>query len=243
MHVGPFHASHAPPRWWDPQHVRASPTEDGAGTVAGFLLRLHVGVRGQPGKPPAHPWAGAVEEAPARMPRLALQVHGRRPRGAPSTRREDLPEGPGTAPRCVCFPLPVPGTERTVFPTVSSQNRRTRTRTRTAEHSRGLSPAVSAVSGAHKEMGELGSRVLSQPRQHVGSDARQPRSGPGPSFLTHPPSPSAWTGRPDVLHLWTRTSWSTTGPSTHTPSGQNTIVPVNIDPSAHALRSEHLCPG
>lgn len=163
------------------------------------------------------------------------------PGGSPSTRREDLPEGPGTAPRCVCFPMPVPGTERTVFPAVSSRNRRTRTRT--AEHSRGLSPAVSAVSGAHKEVGELGSRVLSQPRQHVGSDARQPRSGPGPSFLTHPPSPSAWTGRPDVLHLWTRTSWSTTGPSTHTPSGQNTIVLVNIDPSAHALRSEHLYPG
>lgn len=65
------------------------------GPVAGFLLRLRVGVRGQPGKPPARPWARAVEEAPARTPRLALQVHGRRPRGSPSARREDLPRGQG----------------------------------------------------------------------------------------------------------------------------------------------------
>ena len=132
------------------------------------------------------------------------------------------------------------------FPQFPPGNRRVRTRT--TEHSRGLSLAGSAVSGAHKEVGELGSRVLPQSHQHVGSDAGQPRSGPGPSFLTHPPSPSAWTGRPDVLHLWTRTSWSTTGPSTHalgsehlrpgrrlvpahTPSGQNTSILVDIGPS------------
>lgn len=89
--------------------------------VAGSLLRLRVGVRGQPGKPPAQPWARAVEGAPARTPRLALQVHGRRPRGSPSTGREDLPEGPGTAPRYASFPMPVPGTARTVFPGVSSR--------------------------------------------------------------------------------------------------------------------------
>lgn len=90
--------------------------------MAGFLLCLRVGVQGSQASPPRSPQAGAVEEAPARTPRLALQVESRRTRVSPSARREDQPEGARDSPPLCVLPHACPGHRADLSPVSSRES-------------------------------------------------------------------------------------------------------------------------
>ena len=107
-------------------------------------------------------------------------------------------------------------------------------RARATKHSRVLRLAVSTVSGRHKEVGELGSRAVSQPHMHMDSDLGS-RAGltnaspdPGRAHLPHPPAQPQRLDReaqcapsldmPVLVDVW----------SAHTHWGRNAYVLIDV---------------
>lgn len=180
---------------WGSLGSQSLPTVDGVGPVAGFLLRLHVGVQ-QPGRRQRDrgrgQGGGPQQDAQARP----LQVHAGGPGGPPApgggppSRGQGQPLAMRASPRC-------PGTARAAFPAVSSGIRAcARTSPSTARPEARSQRCFGVKKWENSAPERCPSRYLSTWAVTLAS------SRSGRPLLPHPPAqPSAWTGRPGVPSL------------------------------------------
>lgn len=195
------------------------------------------GGAGQPGQPPAQPTGGGSGGGPSKDAQARPAGGEQEDQGVPQ-RQAGGPArgGQGQSPAVRASPClsraqsrPFPG----FLPGIGA-------RARTPKHSRVRRLAVSAASGRHKEVGELGSRAVSQPHPHVDSDLGSGAGltlaspDPGRAHLPHSPAQPQRLDREAPRAPSLDTPVLVDVRSARTPWGRNAYVLIMSSPSGHA---------